>query len=40
VSQNFYDMGAAGVRQLLAPEKQLQQVTPIRVVDRQTVRVL
>lgn len=40
VSQNFYDMGAAGVRQLLAPGKQLQQVTPIQVVDRQTVRVL
>ncbi|TGD18321.1 LacI family DNA-binding transcriptional regulator [Levilactobacillus suantsaiihabitans] len=38
VSQNFYEMGIAGVQQLRAKEALPQKITPIQLVNRQSVR--
>lgn len=38
VSQNFYEMGVAGVQQLSAPAAMPQKITPITIVERASVR--
>jgi len=40
VSQNFYEMGIAGVQQLRSTETLPQKITPIKLVNRQSVRML
>ncbi|AYM01655.1 LacI family transcriptional regulator [Levilactobacillus brevis] len=40
VSQNFYEMGVAGVQQLRAKETLPQKITPIQLVSRQSIRQL
>lgn len=38
VSQNFYDMGVAGVRQLSTQAAMPQRITPIKIVERASIR--
>lgn len=38
VSQNFYDMGVAGVRQLSTQTAMPQRITPIKIVERASIR--
>ncbi|WP_125582042.1 LacI family DNA-binding transcriptional regulator [Levilactobacillus cerevisiae] len=40
VSQNFYEMGIAGVQQLRSTESLPQKITPIKLVSRQSVRMV
>lgn len=40
VSQNFYEMGIAGVQQLRSTENLPQKITPIKLVPRQSVQTL
>lgn len=40
ISQNFYEMGVAGVRQVSAPDDTSQKITPIKLVERQSIRQL
>lgn len=38
VSQNFYEMGVAGVQQLVNEGSTIQKITPIKVVERSSIR--
>lgn len=40
ISQNFYEMGVAGVRQVSATDDTSQKITPIKLVERQSIRQL